>query len=167
MTSIKKSNIFGSASERACFKQLELFYSGKNLFTYPQLRIASFVDYKNVEHLLSQNKWRYYFLNCSVDWVVCNSEGDVLCAYEWWGPDHYNIEAIKKQDEFKKQVIPCSGVSLIIITYLDKVELDDLPSERKLGLLDAQAYEWQELRIKLSQFQETLEMEIKDLLKKK
>jgi len=162
----EKSNIFGSKSERKRFKTLESFYANRGFFTYPEPRVAGFVKHKNIEHLLSQNKWRYYYLNCSVDCIVCDDEGDVYCAYEFWGWSHQD-PGVKEQDEFKKQIIPYSGIPLIIINYQEEIKLSDIPLEQELDLLNPQAYEWWELQQILLKFRENLGTHLENLLKKK
>lgn len=104
-------------------KSIELYRKLKRtyLFVYPEIPLCAFIEREQVEHLFTEAWQPKYFLNCRVDFLVCDPEGMPEFAIEYQGGYHKSTER-KDKEEFKEAILNEVGLPLRKITSKDLKE---------------------------------------------
>jgi hypothetical protein len=106
----KTKSIFGSPKALELFRELKNYF----LFVYPEIPCCAFTNKNLIEYIFTE-QWHYdYYLKCRVDFLVCDNEGNPLCAFEYQGGYHNSENQVTK-DEFKKQILLESGIPIYYV----------------------------------------------------
>jgi hypothetical protein len=114
-------SIFGSPMAQEVFRKLK----SQHPFVYPEIPLCAFIEKSDVEHLFQQGDLGY-FLNCRVDFLICELDGTPVSAVEYQGGYHNDPQQAKR-DDFKRKILSAVGLSLTTINSGDLKRSDALP----------------------------------------
>lgn len=107
--------VFASRKAEKLYRLLKRHHD----WVYPEIRIASFVEYGAVEHVLQESWEKSYFYKARVDFLICTLMGMPLKVVEFDGGYHGASSNQRFKDGVKEKILAEAGLEVERYTSAD------------------------------------------------